>query len=162
MTWLGINGQFKKVSPIGRPSIPNCGARPIKLGWTLGFALGISYSWTGTWFMVSLTPLWPVRGTLTKLFLKVETLTHHQNEQICAIFCQNFHHCTVQDLVWKSDYHHFQLYLNLQVDIVILRFWFQLTVYKLGSRRWNWKFREKHFWNPNLELLLQSTAATGR
>ena len=27
----------------------------------------------------------------------------------------------------------------------------------LGSRRWNWKFREKHFWNPNLELLLHST-----
>ena len=28
---------------------------------------------------------------------------------------------------------------------------------KLGSRRWNWKFREKHFWNPNPELLLHSS-----
>ena len=27
----------------------------------------------------------------------------------------------------------------------------------LGSRRWNWKFREKHFWNPNSELLLHSS-----
>ena len=28
---------------------------------------------------------------------------------------------------------------------------------ELGSRRWNWKFREKHFWNPNPELLLHSS-----
>ena len=28
---------------------------------------------------------------------------------------------------------------------------------QLGSRRWNWKFREKHFWNPNPELLLHSS-----
>ena len=28
---------------------------------------------------------------------------------------------------------------------------------KLGSRRWNWKFREEHFWNPNLEFLLHSS-----
>ena len=27
----------------------------------------------------------------------------------------------------------------------------------LGSRRWHWKFREKHFWNANLELLLNSS-----
>ena len=27
----------------------------------------------------------------------------------------------------------------------------------LGSRWWNWKFREKHFWNPNPELLLHSS-----
>ena len=27
----------------------------------------------------------------------------------------------------------------------------------IGSRRWNWKFREKHFWNPNPELLLHSS-----
>ena len=27
----------------------------------------------------------------------------------------------------------------------------------LGSRRWNWKFREKHFWNPNPELLSLSS-----
>ena len=26
----------------------------------------------------------------------------------------------------------------------------------LGSRRWNWKFQEKHFWNPNPELLFHS------
>ena len=23
--------------------------------------------------------------------------------------------------------------------------------FRVGSRRWNWKFREKHFWNPNPE-----------
>ena len=28
---------------------------------------------------------------------------------------------------------------------------------KLGSRRWNWKFREKHFWIPNPEFLLHSS-----
>ena len=27
----------------------------------------------------------------------------------------------------------------------------------LGCRRWNWKFREKHFWNPNPEFLLHSS-----
>ena len=27
----------------------------------------------------------------------------------------------------------------------------------IGSRRWNWKFREKYFWNPNPELLLHSS-----
>ena len=27
----------------------------------------------------------------------------------------------------------------------------------IGSRRWNWKFRENHFWNPNPELLLHSS-----
>ena len=27
----------------------------------------------------------------------------------------------------------------------------------LGSRRWNWKFRKKHFRNPNPELLLHSS-----
>ena len=27
----------------------------------------------------------------------------------------------------------------------------------VGSRRWNCKFREKHFWNPNPELLLHSS-----
>ena len=29
--------------------------------------------------------------------------------------------------------------------------------HELGSRRWNWKFREKNFWNPNPELLLHSS-----
>ena len=29
--------------------------------------------------------------------------------------------------------------------------------YSVVSRRWNWKFREKHFWNPNPELLLHSS-----
>ena len=29
--------------------------------------------------------------------------------------------------------------------------------HELGSRRWNWKFRERHFWNPNPELLLHSS-----
>ena len=28
---------------------------------------------------------------------------------------------------------------------------------ELGSRRWNWKFREKQFWNPKSELLLHSS-----
>ena len=32
-----------------------------------------------------------------------------------------------------------------------------VTVFAIGSRRWNWKFREKHFWNPNPELLLHSS-----
>ena len=27
----------------------------------------------------------------------------------------------------------------------------------LGSWRWNWKFREKYFWNPDDELLLHSS-----
>ena len=31
------------------------------------------------------------------------------------------------------------------------------TISDLGSRRWNWKFREKHFWNPNPEFLLHSS-----
>ena len=30
-------------------------------------------------------------------------------------------------------------------------------IHVLGSRRWNCKFREKHFWNPNPELLLHSS-----
>ena len=30
-------------------------------------------------------------------------------------------------------------------------------IWKLGSRRWNWKFQEKYFWNPNPELLLHSS-----
>ena len=29
--------------------------------------------------------------------------------------------------------------------------------FAVGSRRWNWKYREKHFWNPNPELLLHSS-----
>ena len=35
-----------------------------------------------------------------------------------------------------------------------VKFWNQNEHLCLGSRRWNWKFREKHFWNPNPELLL--------
>ena len=38
-------------------------------------------------------------------------------------------------------------------------FTFQLLIFSLalGSRRWNWKFRGKHFWNPNPKLLLYSS-----
>ena len=48
--------------------------------------------------MVFLTFVWHVRETLTGQFLKVETLTDHQNEQIYSILRQNFHHCKVQYL----------------------------------------------------------------
>ena len=34
---------------------------------------------------------------------------------------------------------------------------FVLSQALLGSRRWNWKCREKHFWNPKPELLLHSS-----
>ena len=29
--------------------------------------------------------------------------------------------------------------------------------HEIGSRRWNWKFQEKHFKDPNPELLLHSS-----
>ena len=33
----------------------------------------------------------------------------------------------------------------------------ELLEYEIGSRRWNWKFWEKHFWNPNPDFLLHSS-----
>ena len=34
---------------------------------------------------------------------------------------------------------------------------FKMIVQRVGSQRWNWKFREKYFWNSNPELLLHSS-----
>ena len=34
---------------------------------------------------------------------------------------------------------------------------YMISIAPIGSRRWNWKFREKHFWNPNPELMLHSS-----
>ena len=37
----------------------------------------------------------------------------------------------------------------------------RVLLFGLGSRRWNWKFRGKYFWNPDDELLLHSSYSFG-
>ena len=62
-------------------------------------------------------------------------------------------HCKIR---WKSPK---VITLGDFVNETPRHFWCRLplfyNLFDVGSRRWNWKFREKHFWNPNPELLLQ-------
>ena len=54
-------------------------------------------------------------------------------------------HCTICCRKWRHE-----TSFNVQGPVSFSRL-------RVGSRRWNWKFRERHFWNPNPELLLHSS-----
>ena len=60
---------------------------------------------------------------------------------------QNF---TLMEFKMKSCFRQKTSLLAIKVSRALLRS-------EIGSRRRNWKFREKHFWNPNSELLLHSS-----
>ena len=54
-------------------------------------------------------------------------------------------HCTICCRKWRHE-----TSFNVQGPVSFSRL-------RVGSRRWNWKSRKKHFWNPNSEFLLHSS-----
>ena len=60
----------------------------------------------------------------------------------------------------KSNHFHVLTILNFQpYRSETIKYQPEITgrEYPVRSRRWNWKFRKRHFWNPNPEFLLHSS-----
>ena len=107
---------------------------------SLGFVAPYTWSETKkTQFIRPSTSIKMVRGTEISFLITYKTI---------VIFN------TIFFLLWKIYYGMSQRWTNTDSEIDRVIRTSDTRVRSWESRRWNWKFRKKHFWIPNPEVLL--------